>query len=147
MQAARLSRENEEQLLMFPKWGRTVETSPVREDGTRLGKKLNGKHQSVPLGDVKAWIINGNAELSCVLTAVSSSETVSLKKKIGIARGISKITLRESGFKKWTPDLKKGGDLPKDLIGRWKMFTAEKLVVAYLLSLKIGFLLYAKILN
>lgn len=37
--------------------------------------------------------------------------------------------------------------MPKDLIGRWKMFAAGKLVVAYLLPLKIGFLLFAKILN
>lgn len=34
--------------------------------------------------------------------------------------------------------------MPKDLIGRWKMFAAGKLVVAYLFPLKIGFLLFAK---
>lgn len=37
--------------------------------------------------------------------------------------------------------------MPEDSIDRWKMFTAEKLVVVYLLSLQIRLLLYAKILK
>lgn len=80
-------------------------------------------------------------ELNPILSAICSDETILLPK--------TKVLLEVLGkcFKKWTPNLMIGGDVPKDLIGRWKMFSAEKLVVAYLLSLKIGFLLSAKMLN
>lgn len=133
-------------------WRRkTLDVSQMRQNSrdfaTQRGWRETCKHQGVSLGDV--MINNGSAELNCILTATCSNETISLPKKIQHCSRYQEndCTLRQSCFKKWTPNLKKGGDVPKDLIGRWKMFTAEKLVVAYLLSLKIGFLLYAKILN
>ena len=78
----RLSRKNGEgKLLIFPEWGRIVETLPLTEDGMRLENQLNGKHQGVSLGDVMALINNGNAELNCILTALCSDETICLTKK------------------------------------------------------------------
>lgn len=94
MQAVRLIRRNGEgNILMFPEWGRIVETLLLREDGMRLENKRNSKHQGVFLGDVMALINNGNAVLTCNLTAICSNETTSRTKKICISQDIRKMVV------------------------------------------------------
>lgn len=74
---------------MFPEWGKIVETSLIRENGVKLQKNLNGKHQGVSLSGVTALINNGNVESNCNVAAVCSGET--REKKMGIAWGIRKM--------------------------------------------------------
>lgn len=82
-------KDGEENLFMFPVWGRIVETLLIRENGMKLKKNLSGQHQGVSLSGVIALIHNGNAELNYNVPAVCSGET--REKKMGIAWDIRKM--------------------------------------------------------